>query len=319
MAIKINCPECKKKIAVDDAFAGGVCRCPYCTAMVDVPGSSTESVGGVRPEQPGGRPAEPGAARPEAPGAVATVSQPHKVVVARKAQGDPKATMILLAVLVLMVLALGGLWLHFMMVGKNGSPANDASDGNVGIIEGGSPNGQDYAVEPSGPSVVRMPIATPVVYIIDAGSSMRQMYDYADAVVRRSLDSLGEGAQFGLIVAGETQDKALASSLLPADEANRQKAGDFTSEQTRGGAVDLTRSFKQAMTLKPAAIVVLTRKGIEPPLKTLAGSAKNAGAKVYFVGLDMDDDSAASLADAASAGGGTARALSAGQLKDMLD
>ena len=57
MAIKIRCTECNKKVSIDEAFAGGMCRCPYCKAIVYVS------------EHPG----EAGAARPAAPRAASVV------------------------------------------------------------------------------------------------------------------------------------------------------------------------------------------------------------------------------------------------------
>jgi len=66
MAIKIRCVDCKKKISIDEAFAGGVCRCPYCTAIVYVPDDSTTSQPKRRPEAPTRRPEAP-TRRPKAP------------------------------------------------------------------------------------------------------------------------------------------------------------------------------------------------------------------------------------------------------------
>ncbi len=76
MAMKIRCTDCEKKISIDNAFAGGVCRCPYCKAIVFVPGSTGAATAGTRTTTPaGGRPAAPPsrpitpASRPQAPGA----------------------------------------------------------------------------------------------------------------------------------------------------------------------------------------------------------------------------------------------------------
>ncbi len=66
MAIKIRCVDCKKKISIDEAFAGGVCRCPYCTAIVYVPDDSATKKRKRRPETPKPRPESP-APRPKAP------------------------------------------------------------------------------------------------------------------------------------------------------------------------------------------------------------------------------------------------------------
>lgn len=66
MAIKIRCVDCKKKISIDEAFAGGVCRCPYCTAIVYVPDDTATSKRKRRPEAPTRRPESP-TSRPKAP------------------------------------------------------------------------------------------------------------------------------------------------------------------------------------------------------------------------------------------------------------
>ena len=60
MAIKIRCTSCSKKISVDDAFAGGMCRCPYCTETVSVPDKRSRGKGkGGRPDSPNSRPDAP--------------------------------------------------------------------------------------------------------------------------------------------------------------------------------------------------------------------------------------------------------------------
>jgi len=70
MAIKIRCVDCKKKISIDEAFAGGVCRCPYCTAIVYVPDDSATGKRKRRPEAPARRPESP-TSRPKTPEDVA--------------------------------------------------------------------------------------------------------------------------------------------------------------------------------------------------------------------------------------------------------
>src|SRR6185369_3854511 len=35
--ISLNCTSCKKVLEVDDAFAGGVCRCQHCGTIQTVP------------------------------------------------------------------------------------------------------------------------------------------------------------------------------------------------------------------------------------------------------------------------------------------
>ena len=35
--IRINCTHCKAQLSIDEAFAGGVCRCQFCGTIQTVP------------------------------------------------------------------------------------------------------------------------------------------------------------------------------------------------------------------------------------------------------------------------------------------
>jgi hypothetical protein len=41
--ISLTCTSCKKVLEIDDAFAGGVCRCQYCGTIQTVPASLKQS------------------------------------------------------------------------------------------------------------------------------------------------------------------------------------------------------------------------------------------------------------------------------------
>jgi hypothetical protein len=47
--ISLTCTSCKRSLEIDDAFAGGVCRCQYCGTIQTVPANLKQ----------GGRPATP--------------------------------------------------------------------------------------------------------------------------------------------------------------------------------------------------------------------------------------------------------------------
>jgi hypothetical protein len=51
MRIEIHCRRCSRKLLVDEAFSGGVARCPHCGAMIDVPEGAPDR-DGERPETP---------------------------------------------------------------------------------------------------------------------------------------------------------------------------------------------------------------------------------------------------------------------------
>lgn len=65
MAVRVRCSDCKKQIAVDDAFAGSMCRCPYCKSIVMVPPKDEIESIDSRTSRPQKRPDKPGKYRPK--------------------------------------------------------------------------------------------------------------------------------------------------------------------------------------------------------------------------------------------------------------
>lgn len=66
MTIRIKCQQCSRRISIDEAFAGGMCRCPYCKAITLVPESAGED-DSPRPAGATERPSAPPPGRPVAP------------------------------------------------------------------------------------------------------------------------------------------------------------------------------------------------------------------------------------------------------------
>ncbi len=102
MALRIRCHRCRKRISIDEAFAGGYCRCPYCKAITWVPGGAESPAGALarpeRPSMPPGRRARPrrpavrapaAAERPEAPSTPAP--PPPAAPPAERLQPEPAA------------------------------------------------------------------------------------------------------------------------------------------------------------------------------------------------------------------------------------
>ena len=48
--IRITCTNCKAQLSIDEAFAGGVCRCQYCGTIQTVPKHMKEGVAGAPDE-----------------------------------------------------------------------------------------------------------------------------------------------------------------------------------------------------------------------------------------------------------------------------
>ncbi len=62
-AIELECPVCSELLEIDIGFAGGICRCSNCGALMTVPTNTgterAERVG--RPDRPDGPPRPQGA------------------------------------------------------------------------------------------------------------------------------------------------------------------------------------------------------------------------------------------------------------------
>jgi hypothetical protein len=112
MALKINCPECNRRISVDEAFAGGVCRCPYCKAIVFVPGRVGQESGSQRPDAPVGLSDPLQARRISAEEAAAVASRQQHIPTAHRA----KTWYVVVMSLVLAVVAAVALGLAIAML-----------------------------------------------------------------------------------------------------------------------------------------------------------------------------------------------------------
>ena len=116
MALTIRCTGCRKKISLDDGFAGGVCRCPYCKEIVLVgqgqDGATAARPEAPRPEAPAGQPsagAAPAAASQEAVVVGEVIPQIHEVPMANPVRLQGIVTLVMIGLLLVMVA--GIVWL----------------------------------------------------------------------------------------------------------------------------------------------------------------------------------------------------------------
>jgi hypothetical protein len=54
MPLRLRCPNCRRQLLLDKAFAGGNCRCRHCRTLIEVPLMPRRKGSGakVRPERP---------------------------------------------------------------------------------------------------------------------------------------------------------------------------------------------------------------------------------------------------------------------------
>ena len=308
MAIKIRCQDCSKKISIDEAFAGGMCRCPYCKALVYVEdvagGMGGKAFVGARPTAPTSRPAAPGQAEPaqaeaRADVAVRAAADVEHVPMARPVKIQGIITIVLLVLLLFMVGGGIAMAIFYLRGGPNRKVPPPATQ----------PVQIDVTLQ-DGASVVDIKIVAPVIYVMDGGSGMRSAFDSARIAVLNSVTSLGDG-KFNVIVAGEGQDKVVASGLVVGGKDEALKLTPMLQEIVPTGAADISRAIKAAIAMKPKTIVLFTRKAVDDATG-LAGQAKAQGTVIHTIVLDGDSEAKESMKKLAETSGGKTRTFSGG-------
>ena len=297
-AIKIRCSRCGKRISIDAAFAGGVCRCPYCTAINHVPLHGEATVAAT--------------AHPRAP-AAKTTSKGADIPIADRVGFQGIAAIVLLVALLAMIV--GGVLVAIHLSGDgNGQVGNDNGQGNGdggGQVAGAPTNPFLSADQPS--VAGNLSIVSPVVYVVHANLEMEEAYGYVSRMIQASSASLGGGraavvinSDSGAVVAsgGLVAPSAASTSLPPAEEI------EWAWER------DLTDGLAAAMDLKPATVVVFARDWAEQT-DELVNRATGANIRIVTVVPGASGTMAASLARLAEATGGGSRAFTLNQLSDF--
>ncbi|MGC9455273.1 MAG: hypothetical protein ACP5HU_10475 [Phycisphaerae bacterium] len=286
MEIRLRCSECDRDVLVDEAFAGGVCRCPHCKATLSVP---------ERPAgRSGNRPAQP--ARAEAPLRATTVRRGKS---ARSAQQMNRIVMVMLLGITAVFLATGVVLIQRHL----SEPATGNPEGPA------APSTRGAASRPSGPRVADVALEGNVVYVLDGGSSMRDVYNYAVLLTLRSIGTLQPPQQYAVIVSREQLPLVMEGGYQdPGPEAE-----EFLLETLPTGATDIPAALSAAADMQPDVVVLMARKPLEDP----AGAARplvDAGVRLVTIAMDADSSAAASLAEAAGATGGETRSYNRSDL-----
>ena len=311
MAMKIRCTECTKKISIDEAFAGGVCRCPYCSALVFVGGASDAMVGaGVRPSAPTSRPTSP-MDRPASP---TDAAAPHDLEAHARAQGQediPTAspvkiqgivTIVLLGLLLAMIVAVIVTAVSIMRSDRNTYEPPPLETNPFAAVTSKRVVAGDIRVN------------LPVYYIVDGGGSMGETFWFGLEMIQKSLGTLEAGDKFNVLICREDVDKAVSEALLAAGEGSPATVAAVMENLMPSGATDVGRTVSAVLAKKPGTIVLLAKKYIEDAEK-IGQEVKGKDVLLVTICLDGLDDAAAAMAKMAEAAGGQAKAFSLSELE----
>lgn len=294
--ISITCTNCKTILTIDEAFAGGVCRCQHCGTIQTVPAAG-KSAGGLAPkpvavsktlyqgQDRSKSGATTGTELADLADAVASsglsgsglANRPNtkpQTVAAVDSGQSPAQLMgrrvllpILIATAGVAVLALGAVLA--LLLTRSPRTTGDSAPPSV------APTNTSAA------SFCGMPLeGNKVIFLVDRGNSIRDWFDSLKFACYQALKSLGPERQFQVILWDNDTD----SIEFPSGEMRNATAGAIESCQhdlqdiAASGSSHLRGPLKEALERRPDLIVIATAK------------------------TDLDEDDAAALRSAAQSG-----------------
>ncbi len=270
MAIKITCSKCSKRISIDEAFAGGVCRCPYCTTINDVP---------LHPGQ------EP------TPAASKT---PKRVPVAKKA--SLQGIVALLIMLVFLGIIIGVIVTVVVVTGNGGADTSETP----AVVDGPQ---NPFLPCPAGFVAGTLRVDSPVVYCLDGDTSMGSYFPYAARMTGVSLRALTDAYSAQVLLVGRLPTESIVITGGAGDSALNQALAGFTP----GDGEDIDGVVERAISSGPATVVIITRRMVD---LSLADRAIEAGVTLVTVGISPSTRVADRLRDLAQRTGGESRIFS---------
>ncbi len=271
--IQLTCANCRNTLEVDDAFAGGVCRCQHCGTIQTVPKP------GARPRNPGSPNASPAAAEEpkalyqvksrtgmsSAPSGLEELAEvvhssglssglahrsTRNITTASPAQQKAASRSMLIAFVIGFGIITVISVIVVMFVFFKSNPA-DSSAPPTGL-----------AALPTSPSFYKTDLsADKVIYCIDRGSATANYFNLIKTLTSKSVQSLGGDRRFAVILWNNGSDDAYprsGSSFATPDEVDKLKK--WFDDVPTGRATSIDSAIKAAAEQSPGEIVILTAK-----------------------------------------------------------
>ncbi len=340
--ILLECSNCGQTLNVDDAFAGGVCRCRHCGTIQTVPADaprldeSVAAAGGkgveAAPVVGGSRPLyrrEEQRSDGETSGledlADAVLSSgmlssglsrggrrtPHKSGRNADAKAGPdRRIMLLIAAVAVLALVAAGLALALL----------DDDD---------NPGGGTTTVPLFG-----LPLDGSVAIVLDRGRSTADSFEDVGELVLAAIDTLPPGTDFQVILweRPDLDDRPVAlpgRRMRAVSEAARRDVERGLREAVVGGTTEVNAAFDLAVANQPDTIVVITGKGRDLlggwadtllDLRAAGATTDGQGARVHALAVDPEaGGDAPELRRLARETGGLFRGVTPADVRRALD
>jgi hypothetical protein len=340
--ITLTCTKCRATLEMDEAFAGGVCRCQHCGTIQTVPshlkhgnkagapaGAAGKSLYGGRGNTAGGLPSsglDDLASAVAGSGISSGLSHrrptPGRAVeyAAPGARPARNRTPLLIGLLIV-GLAVVGLLVWLLVSRPPATP---------GPVTGGpqpAPTGGQQAVTPAevGPHFLALPLDVQrVVYVLDRGQSNAEVFDPLKAALFDSLSSLGAGREFQVLFWTSPGSKNADEFAYPKSgtaRGNPDRVADIRKEiedLSITNATEVNAAIREAMKRNPDVVVIATAKGVnltDDFVKQVKGAAKGNKVVIHTVDLSRSGDGQSAMEAVSRATGGQYVHVTPGELR----
>jgi hypothetical protein len=269
---------------IDDAFAGGVCRCQYCGTIQTVPAKSRANAAPMAVPKPVSATAQkalfqnqsrvrqtaastPGTGLDDIASAVASSglsdnrlthsgSTAAASAKARK-QATKKNTLPLILIACAVIIILLGIILIVVLTSGHGGTKGSGSDGGGN----GTTSGTSSA---SGPTFCGIPLhLESVIFLLDRGNSLSNDFDTLKGLTFNTLDQLGPSRKFQVILWDNDSGPAEfpLGQMKDATNGTTSEARRYFQDSIATGRSHLSGALQEAAGRHPQEIVIATGKG----------------------------------------------------------
>lgn len=275
--ISITCTNCRANLTIDDAFAGGVCRCQFCGTIQTVPakGKPVTATSTTSRQQPAAtsKTLYQNKARSRQAGANGTglddlanavvssgltgsglSSQRHVAKVGDEPQRRNLVPILLVACAVLVVLlgiVLTVVLLHGRGTSGTGTLTTDSGQSQTALSA----------------TFCGIPLhSTSTIFLLDRGNSITEQFDTVKAVSFKAIDQFGPSRKFQVILwdndtSGEAEFPV--GQMLDATAGNTTELRRYFQDAIATGRSHLSGVLKEAASRNPQEIIIATGKGAD--------------------------------------------------------
>jgi hypothetical protein len=321
--IRINCTNCKAQLSIDEAFAGGVCRCQYCGTIQTVPKHlKADAAAPVPSGKPAGN-GDPSKVQHKKKSrtvgadlglssgldaiadAVASSGLSGSGLTSNYGLGQreplvepaPRPTnnklLPLLVISGILIVLLVGVVIGLLMKGSSGGAGNNGApdNGSGNESSNSSPVVAPADTRVTGPAMLGLPLnESSIIFLLDHGSAMRgSMFDYEKLATLNAIESLRPEQKFQVIFwkADERDPVMVPRTLVSASNREEVKKCAAAMDQVVAtGASVVGPAIEKAIAAKPTAIVLVTGKQMDDTLlKSVMDARKSNTTRVHCLSL----------------------------------